>query len=56
MNESKMAYYKGIELKSKRLQRNSAKNGLYSQVPDWENSKFMYKNMVTLAMERKHCR
>lgn len=40
MNASKDADYKGIELKSKRLQRNSAKNGLYSQVPDWENSKF----------------
>ena len=40
MNASKDADYKGIELKSKRLQRNSTKNGLYSQVPDWENSKF----------------
>lgn len=41
-----MAYYKGIELKSKRLQRNSAKNGLYSQVPDWENSKFKTKDEI----------
>ena len=40
MNANKDADYKGIELKSKRLQRNSTKNGLYSQVPDWENSKF----------------
>lgn len=40
MNSSKDADYKGIELKSKRLQRNSSKNGLFSQVPDWENSKF----------------
>ena len=40
MNASKDADYKGIELKSKRLQRNSAKNGLFSQVPDWEKSKF----------------
>ena len=40
MNANKDADYKGIELKSKRLQRNSTKNGLYSQVPNWENSKF----------------
>lgn len=40
MNASKAPDYKGIELKSKRLQRNTTKNGLYSQVPDWKNSKF----------------
>jgi len=40
MNASRDPDYKGIELKSKRLQRNSAKNGLFSQIPDWENSKF----------------
>ena len=40
MNSSKEADYKGIELKSKRLQRNSAKNGLFSQIPDWENSTY----------------
>ncbi len=42
MNSSKDADYKGIELKSKRLQRSSSKNGLFSQVPDWKNSH--YKN------------
>jgi hypothetical protein len=40
MNANKDADYKGIELKSKRLQRNSTKNGLYSQVPDWKNSNY----------------
>lgn len=40
MNASKDPDYKGIELKSKRLQRNSTKNGLFSQVPFWKNSKF----------------
>ena len=40
MNASKNPDYKGIEIKSKRLQRNSTKNGLYSQVPDWKNSNF----------------
>lgn len=40
MNSSKDADYKGIEIKSKRLQRNSIKNGLFSQVPDWEKSQF----------------
>lgn len=40
MNSSKDADYKGIELKSKRLQRSANKNGLFSQVPDWKNSKY----------------
>lgn len=40
MNSSKDADYKGIELKSKRLQRSSGKNGLFSQTPDWEASKY----------------
>ena len=42
MNSSREPDYKGIELKSKRLQRNSTKNGLFSQTPDWEKSN--YKN------------
>ena len=42
MNSSKDADYKGIELKSKRLQRTAGKNGLFSQTPDWEHSQ--YKN------------
>ena len=46
MNASKDADYKGIELKSKRLQRNSSKNGLYSQVPDWEHSNFKTKEEI----------
>lgn len=46
MNASKDADYKGIELKSKRLQRNSSKNGLYSQVPDWEHSNFKTKDEI----------
>lgn len=40
MNSSPNPDYKGIELKSKRLQRSSAKNGLFSQVPDWKHSNF----------------
>lgn len=46
MNASKDADYKGIELKSKRLQRNSTKNGLFSQVPDWDNSKFKNRDDI----------
>ena len=42
MNNRAEADYKGIELKSKRLQRSSGKNGLFSKVPDWEKSS--YKN------------
>lgn len=42
MNNRAEADYKGIELKSKRLQRSSGKNGLFSKVPDWANS--IYKN------------
>lgn len=40
MNSDPNPDYKGIELKSKRLQRSSTKNGLFSQVPDWKHSKF----------------
>jgi len=40
MNSSREADYDGIELKSKRLQRSSVKNGLFSQIPDWEHSNF----------------
>lgn len=40
MNSSKDPDYKGIELKSKRLQRSSGKNGLFSQIPDWDNSHY----------------
>lgn len=40
MNSSRDADYHGIELKSKRLQRSSGKNGLFSQVPDWEHSNY----------------
>ena len=46
MNASKDPDYKGIELKSKRLQRNSTKNGLFSQVPDWKNSNFKSKEKI----------
>lgn len=46
MNSSKDADYKGIELKSKRLQRNSAKNGLFSQTPDWEHSHYKSGNKI----------
>lgn len=48
MNSDPNPDYKGIELKSKRLQRSSAKNGLFSQVPDWERSK--YKSGKDIAM------
>ena len=37
--------YKGIEIKSKRLQRNSTKNGLFTKAPDWGNSKFKTKSI-----------
>lgn len=47
MNSSREPDYKGIELKSKRLQRNSAKNGLFSQIPDWEKSHFKSGNEIT---------
>lgn len=40
MNSSPEADYHGIELKSKRLQRTSGKNGLFSQTPDWERSNY----------------
>lgn len=40
MNSSKEADYRGIEIKSKRLQRSAGKNGLFSQTPDWENSNY----------------
>lgn len=40
MNSSREADYDGIELKSKRLQRSSVKNGLFSQIPDWDHSNF----------------
>lgn len=46
MNDSPDADYKGIELKSKRLQRNSTKNGLFSQIPDWDNSKFKTRDEI----------
>lgn len=46
MNSSREPDYKGIELKSKRLQRNSAKNGLFSQIPDWEKSHFKNGNDI----------
>lgn len=42
MNSDPNPDYKGIELKSKRMQRSSEKNGLFSQVPDWNRSN--YKN------------
>lgn len=48
MNSDPNPDYKGIELKSKRLQRSSSKNGLFSQVPDWEHSKF--KNGKEIAL------
>lgn len=48
MNSDPNPDYKGIELKSKRLQRFSSKNGLFSQVPDWEHSKF--KNGKEIAL------
>ena len=38
--------YKGIEIKSKRLQRNSTKNGLFTKAPDWGNSKFKTKDEI----------
>lgn len=40
MNNNPDPDYKGIEIKSKRLQRFSDKNGLFSKVPDWENSSY----------------
>ena len=40
MNGSKEPDYKGIELKSKRLQRSASKNGLFSQIPNWETSHY----------------
>lgn len=46
MNASKEADYKGIELKSKRLQRNSTKNGLFSQTPNWAQSKLNRDQIV----------
>ena len=46
MNSRKDPDYKGIELKSKRLQRSSAKNGLFSQIPDWKNSHYQNGNDI----------
>lgn len=46
MNSSKDADYHGIELKSKRLQRSSCKNGLFSQVPDWDNSNYRNSRQI----------
>lgn len=46
MNSSKDADYHGIELKSKRLQRSSGKNGLFSQVPNWENSNYCNSRQI----------
>lgn len=46
MNSSKDPDYKGIELKSKRLQRSSVKNGLFSQIPDWDNSHYHNGNDI----------
>lgn len=46
MNSSREADYNGIELKSKRLQRSSGKNGLFSQIPDWENSHYKSGNAI----------
>lgn len=48
MNSDPNPDYRGIELKSKRLQRSSTKNGLFSQVPDWKHSK--YKSGKEIAM------
>lgn len=39
MNSSKLADYKGIELKSRREKRTVTKNGLFTQTPDWNISK-----------------
>ena len=38
MNSDKTPDYKGIELKSHRFKRNSTKNVLFTQTPDWESS------------------
>lgn len=46
MNSSREADYHGIELKSKRLQRSSGKNGLFSQIPDWEHSNYKTGNQI----------
>ena len=46
MDNSPFGDYKCIEIKSKRLQRNSAKNGLFSKTPDWENSNFKTKEAI----------
>lgn len=46
MNSSREADYHGIELKSKRLQRSSCKNGLFSQIPDWKNSHYSNGNEI----------
>jgi hypothetical protein len=46
MNSDPNPDYKGIELKSKRLQRSGAKNGLFSQIPDWEASKYKNGNQI----------
>lgn len=46
MNSSREADYNGIELKSKRLQRSSVKNGLFSQIPDWGKSHYKSGNAI----------
>ena len=46
MDNSPFGDYKGIEIKSKRLQRNSTKIGLFSKTPDWENSNFKTKEEI----------
>lgn len=46
MNSSRDPDYRGIELKSKRLQRKATKNGLFSQVPDWGRSHYQNSNEI----------
>lgn len=45
MNSSKSPDYKGIELKSKR-ERSVVRSTLFSQVPDWEKSKFKNSDSI----------
>ncbi len=40
MNSSKLADYKGIEIKSHREKRKTQKNVLFTQTPDWNLSRF----------------
>lgn len=46
MNNIADADYHGIEIKSKRLQRNTDKNCLFSKVPDWKNSTYKNKQAI----------